>query len=94
MRPQGEEIPIIPIRTGDYGSIIPIALKMSTGFLPSTPVLLTCCRVLYVHAPLDAASATIFFVTLDTSVCGVNLIAAIHWSIPGFVGRGKTGMVR
>ena len=57
-------------------------------------VLLTSRGVLYVHAPHDAASTTIYFTIGIRSVCGVNLITTIPWSIPGFFGRGKTGMVR
>ena len=76
------------------GSTIPIALKMSPGLLTLTPVLLTCCGVLDVHAPPDAASATISVVAVIRRVCGANLIIAIPWSIHGLVGGGKTGMVR
>ena len=43
-----------------------------------------------VHAPPNAVSVAISFVGGVRRVCGVNLIAAI----PGFVVRGKTGMVR
>ena len=42
LRPQGEEVPKIPIRDWEEFSTMRLALQMSPGVLPSTPVLLTC----------------------------------------------------
>ena len=68
---------------------MPITLSMSLGVITSTPVLLTCRKVLYVHTPPDAASVTIHFVAGVISVCGANTNA----TIPEFVGRSKKGVV-
>ena len=90
LRPQVGEVPIIPIRYEEDVSTMPIALSMLPGVLLSTPVLLTFCGVLNVHAPPDAVSTNISFVTGVRSIYGVNLIAEFPW----FVGRGKAGMVQ
>ena len=94
LRPQGGSVPIIPIRTGEEISTMPMELPILPGVLPLTPVILTCRGFLDVHAPLNVASAKISFVSSVRSVYGINLIAAIYWSVPGFVGGGNTGMVR
>ena len=90
LRPQGGAVTIIPIRYGEDFKKMLITLSMPPGVLPSTPLLLTCRGVLDIHVPPDTASATLYFISGIRSVCGINLIAAI----PGFVGRGKTGMDR
>ena len=89
LRPHGGAVPMIPIRAGEDVSTIPMVLLILHGVLPLTHVLLTCRRVMWIHAPPDVASATTYFVKGIRSVCGVNLIAAI----PGFICRVKTGMV-
>ena len=90
MRSQGRTVPIITIRAGEGVSTILIALSMLHGVLPLSPVLLTCRKILDVHALLDTACATISFVVGFTSIGGGNIIDAI----PRFVGGGKIGMVR
>ena len=90
MRPQGGVVPIIPIRSGEDISTMPIEFLFLPGVLPYTPVILPRRRALDAHTPLNAAFAMIFFVTGVRNVYGINLIAAIPW----FVGRGKTGMVQ
>ena len=89
LKPQGGAVPIIPIRSRQEFSTMPIELPMLPGVLPLTPVLLTLCGVLDVHASPGAVSVEIYFVTGIGSVGEINLITAI----PGLVGRGKTGMV-
>ena len=88
--PQGVSSPIIPIIYGEDVSKIPITLSMPPGMLPLMPVLLNCRLVLDVHAPPDAMSTNVSFVSGIRSVGGVNIIT----KIPVFVSRGKTGMVR
>ena len=46
LRPQGGAVPIITVRTGEVGSMMPIALLISPDVLPLTPVLLNCRGVL------------------------------------------------
>ena len=90
LRPQGEAVPIITIRAGEDISTMPIELPVLLGVIPPILVLLTCRRVLDIHAPPDAASVNISFVEGVRSVGGDNLITAI----PGFVSGGNIGMVR
>ena len=59
LRPQGEAVPTIPIRAGEYVSTMTIALSMPSWVLPLIPVLLICHIFLDVHTPTDAASAKI-----------------------------------
>ena len=88
LRPQGGLVPIIPIRTGEDVSTIPIALPMLHGLLMLMPGLLTCCGVLWIHTLPDAVSTKIPLVAGVKCFCGVNLIVIILWSIPGFVSGG------
>ena len=73
------------IRSGEEVSTIPIEFSILPGLLMLTPVLLTCCRVMNVHTPPDAAYATISFIAGIESVGGVNIID----TIPGVVLGGK-----
>ena len=90
LRPQGGLVPTIRIRSGEDVSMMLIELPMPPGVLPPTSVLLTRRGVLYIYAPPDLESAMCSFAAFVRSVCGVNLITEII----GFVGGGKTGMVR
>ena len=90
LRPQGGEVPKIPIIYGEDVSTTRISLPMSPDMLPSTPVLLTHRRVLDVHAQPAAVYLTIYFVAGTRSFCGVNIIAAI----PGFSEGLKKGIFR
>ena len=58
----------------EYVSTMPIAIPMFAGVLPLTPIILTFQGVLNDHAPPDAVSATISFVTVVRIACGVNLL--------------------
>ena len=86
--------PINPIIIGEDGSTISIALQMFTGAFMLMPVLPTLRGFLDFHAPPNAASATTSFAPGIRSVCSANIIGAILWSIPGFVYRGRRGMVQ
>ena len=88
--PQVEAVPIIPIRSGEDVSTIPMTLPLSPVVLLSTPFLLTHHRFMDIHVMTNAVSAMISFVAGVRSVYVVNVIVAI----PGFVGIVKTGMVR
>ena len=94
LRKQGGEVATIPINTGEGVSTILTALQMSPGVLMSTSILITCRGVLLIHAPPDATSATTYFVTGIKSFCDTKNISLIPWSIPGFIARCKTWMVR
>ena len=94
LRPKGEEVPTIPIRTGEGCSMTLKSLQMTPGVLPLTPVLLTCRGLLFIHTPPDVVSMTNYFLAGINSVYGANIISAIHWSIPMFIPGGKRGMVR
>ena len=90
LRPQGGAVPIIPIRSWEDVSTMPIELSMPPGVILLIPVLLTCRGVLDIHAPPEIVSAKVLFITGVRSANGVNLIT----KIPGFVGGENTGMVR
>ena len=94
LRPQGGEVPTIPIRTVVEVSTTLISLQISPGVLLLTPTLLNCHGVLLIHALPDATSATTYFVAGVNRVCGANIISAIPWSIHGFIDEGNTWMVR
>ena len=90
LRLQVGAVPRIPIKYGEDISTMPIALPISSGVLPLTPAILTCPGVPDIYAPPNAVYATISFVAGITSVYVLNIID----KIPGFVSRGKTGMVQ
>ena len=92
--PQGREVPKIPIRTGEDILMTLTELLMLPGVLPPTPVLLTFRIFMLIHATTDAAFATTSFISGVNSICNTNTIHTILWSVPGFIGGGKTGMVR
>ena len=94
LSPQDGEGPTIPTRTGEDVSTIPIALQIYPGVITLARIIITCRRVLLIHTLPDAASAMTSLVAGVRSVCGANMIGAIHWSIPGFVVGGKAVMVR
>ena len=94
LSPQDGEVPKVPIRTSEEGSSTLTSLWMSPGVLPSTPILLTYPGLLLIHVLPDTISATTFFVAVGKSVCGSNIMGTIPCSIPGFIGRGKTGIFR
>ena len=81
----------ITIRTEYGGSTELTSLLMSPGLISSTSVLLTCDRVLLTHTQPNAVSATTSFVVGSKSVCGINTIGAIPWSIPGLLLRVRQG---
>ena len=93
MRTQGGSVPIISIITKEEVSMMPIALPIFPGVLLMTPVLLTHQKILDVYILPNAVYAINYFVLGIRSNRGINLITATPWSIPGFVNRGKTGMV-
>ena len=94
LRPQGREVPKITIRTVEDNSTALTALRMSPGVLSLTPVLITYRGVLLIHAPSEAVSTTTSFVAFIKRICGANIIGATPWSIHGFIGGVKTGMVQ
>ena len=67
--PQGGVVASIPISTGKGAFFTLTTCPMSSGVLPSMPVLLTLHGVLLTHAPPGAASATTSF------VAGVNSVS-------------------
>ena len=77
LRPQGGEVPKIPIITGEDVSMKPITFPILPVVLSLAPVLLTCKKSLGVHALANAVSTTISFIPGIRSTYGVNLIAVI-----------------
>ena len=67
------------------------ASRMYPGVLLSSPVLLTYHGVILIQAPPDVVSAKTSFVKGINSVCGSNIIGAIPWSTPGFIGGSIHG---
>ena len=90
LKPQGGVVSTITIRYGEAVSMMLIELTIPPRVLPPTSVLLTRRVLMYIHTPPNFASAVFSFAAGVRSVCGVNLITEII----GFVGGGKTGMVR
>ena len=91
LTPQGGEVATIPMRNGKGGSTNLSSLRLPPGVLPSTPVLVTCRRVMLIHPPHDTTSTMISFFSGSKSVCGANNLAQSIGQSPGSFTGTKQG---
>ena len=80
MLPRVQMLILVPVLSLDSRLevlLIPLWIWVENGVDPSTPVLLIRCRVLFIHALPNVASANISCTSGISSVCGASSIAAI-----------------